>query len=274
MKPCKKYILLIYRSHKNQKLSLTSTNVSNTRVKIHLLVQKMNFSLAVLCALQLEADPIINSLDMHEHDDVFDQRLRFRFFISSKRPNICLVLFGKCPKNSVDRIGTQIATLAAWETIRLLKPKIIASVGTAGGFKKKGAQIGEVYISEENICFHGRHIPVPEYKSFEIGSFPSLKINTNGKIKGGVISSGDSVPVSDSDHIKMTTLKTDAKDMEAAAVAEVAYLADTPMFALKAISDFVDSSEHTHQQFMANHKIATTSLVKALEHIISNNYIG
>lgn len=104
----------------------------------------MTFSLAILCALELEADPIVRLLEMHEHQYVFDSRLRLRFFVSKRFPDICLVLFGKCPRTNVDRIGTQIASLVTWETIRQIKPASIASVGTAGGFKAKGAQIGDI----------------------------------------------------------------------------------------------------------------------------------
>jgi len=229
-----------------------------------------SFSLAMLCALEIEADPIIRLLKMHEHQDIFDQRLRLRFFASSRFPDICLVLFGKCPRAKVDRIGTQIATLAAWESIRQIRPAFLASVGTAGGFKAKGAQIGDIYASHGSIYFHGRHIPVPAYRSFELGEFPSSKLDINGTIKKGVISSGDCVPLVASDQEKMQLIGTDAKDMEAAAVAEIANLAGVPMFAVKSISDFVDSDERTHEQFLANYKIATEKLAQAMEFIVSN----
>ena len=234
----------------------------------------MTFSLAILCALEIEGIPIINSLDMTERPDVFDKRLRLRFFVSGKFPEICLVLFNKCPLNNVDRIGTQIAALSTWETIKTISPKVIASVGTAGGFKAKGAKIGDVYMSDGPIFFHGRHIPVPEYQSFELGKFPSMSMTINSNIKKGIISSSDSIPVSQHDEEKMNLIKPDAKDMEAAAVAEVAHMAGIPMFALKAISDFVDSTERTHRQFLSNYKVATKNLTESLELLITNKSFG
>jgi 5'-methylthioadenosine nucleosidase len=233
----------------------------------------MTFNLAILCALEIEAVPIINSLQLSEKQCPFDKRLGFRFFASA-RSEICLLQFGKCPKNGIDRIGTQIAALAAWETVKTLAPAVIASVGTAGGFKAKGASIGDVFVSDGKICFHGRHIPVPKYKSFETGDFPSHIIKNLGVLKKGRVSSGDSVPISKQDHDRMLALGTDAKDMEAAAIAEVAYLANVPMLAVKAISDFVDSSEQTHSQFMANFKEATDKLAQAMNFLISNNNFG
>lgn len=233
----------------------------------------MSFYLAMLCALEIEAVPIIGSLKLSEEKSPFDSRLGFRFFVSAIS-KVCLVQFGKCPKHGIDRIGTQIASLAAWETIKTLKPKVIASVGTAGGFKNKGASIGDVFISNDKICFHGRHVPVPEYKSYELGSFPSHILKNLGQLKKGFISSGDSVPLNKNDQKRMIELGTDAKDMEAAAVAEVACLANVPMLAVKSISDFVDSAEHTHSQFMANFKEATKKLAEAINFLVSNNNFG
>ncbi|MCA9508604.1 MAG: hypothetical protein KC505_09300, partial [Myxococcales bacterium] len=128
----------------------------------------MDISLAILCALSLEAEPIIDALDMRESFDVFDARLGLRIFLSEDSKT-ALVLFGKCPKYKVDRIGTQFATLAAWETIKVINPKALASVGTAGGFKSKGAHIGDVFLSCGPIYYHGRHIPVEAYHEFEKG---------------------------------------------------------------------------------------------------------
>jgi 5'-methylthioadenosine nucleosidase len=233
----------------------------------------MTFNLAILCALEIEAVPIVNSLQLSEEQCPFDKRLGFKFF-ASERPKICLLQFGKCPKNGIDRIGTQIAALAAWETVKTLKPTVIASAGTAGGFKAKGASIGDVFISDGGICFHGRHSSDPEYKSYETGNFPSYVLKNLGAIKRGRVSSGDSVPLNKNDQEKMMVLDTDAKDMEAAAIAEVAYLANVPVIAIKAISDFVDSTEKTHSQFMINFKEATEKLAEAMSYLVANNNFG
>lgn len=234
----------------------------------------MRYSLALLCALKVEAEPIIESLKMEEQAHIFDPRLGLKFFVSRNYSEISMVLFGKCPTATIDRIGTQIATLATWETIKTINPKSIASVGTAGGFRSKGTRIGDVFLSEGPIYFHGRHIPAPKYHAFELGKFASMTLNTlNMDIKRGVVSSGDSIPISLEDQEKMNIIGTDAKDMEAAAVAEVAALAGVPMFALKAISDFVDTAEQTHTQFLANYPIAILNLAHTIELLIQNNYL-
>jgi len=223
----------------------------------------MQISLAILCALEGEASPIIDQLSMQELTGHFDHRLGFKLFISTKYPSVSLTLFGKCKFSGVDRIGTQAASLACWETIKTLSPKMIGSVGTAGGFKSRGANIGDVFLSEF-IFFHGRHIPVPGYESFELGKFPALNIKKPLNLKLGVVSSGDSVPASEIDLKRMEEIGTDAKDMEAAAIAEVCRMADIPVFAIKSITDFVDSSETTHGQFIKNYSLATEKLAAAI----------
>lgn len=234
----------------------------------------MHFSVAVLCALKFEAEPIIQRFNLKEIHDVFDHRLGLQVFAQENSPSFCLVLFGKCKRNNVDRIGTQFASIAAWETVRIIKPEIIISAGTAGGFKSKGTEIGDVFLSEKHIYFHGRHIPVPKYSTFakgEIPVFSNIKLGSSNKIKRGIISSGDSIPVTPLDSQLMEELGTDAKDMEAAAIAEVAQLTNTKIIALKCISDFIDIDRATFDQVKDNFKVALSNLTDCLEEIINVN---
>lgn len=131
----------------------------------------MRISLAILCALLDKASPIINRLNMSEVLGHFDARLGFRLFVSHDFPAVRLVLFGKCGRSGVDKIGTQVASIACWESIRTLNPKIVASVGTAGGFESKGASIGDIFLSDQYIYFDGRHILFPVIKPLRLGNF-------------------------------------------------------------------------------------------------------
>lgn len=67
---------------------------------------------------------------------------------------------GKCSIHGVDNVGTVPAALTAYLAIQEFKPDIVISLGTAGGFKAKGAQIGDVYVSS-GFANHDRHIPIP-----------------------------------------------------------------------------------------------------------------
>lgn len=234
----------------------------------------MRYSVAILCALKFEADPIIQRFGLKEVEGFFDERLGLQIFAKENSSAFCLVLFGKCKRNNVDRIGSQFASLAAWETIRLIKPNIIISAGTAGGFKARGANIGDVFLSDKHIFFHGRHIPVPKYQTFAKGEFPvfgDIKLSGTTKLKKGIVSSGDSIPTNPLDNQLMAELGTDAKDMEAAAIAEVAQTTGTHVLALKCISDFVDIERETHMQVRDNFRLALSNLTDCLEEIITLN---
>jgi 5'-methylthioadenosine nucleosidase len=50
------------------------------------------------------------------------------------------------------------------------------------------------------------------------------------------------------------------KDMEAAAIAWVAELSDTPFFALKVVTDLVDGGVVTQDEFLANLSTAANTL--------------
>lgn len=228
----------------------------------------MQTSLVLFCALPLEAEGIIRLLDMKEVAGYFDSRLGLKLFLSNIYPGVCLVLFGQCKYSGSQRIGTQIASLACWESIRMLNPSMVGSVGTAGGFKRKGASIGDVFLSNKYIYFHGRHIPVPGYKMFELGQYPVMQLPVLPGLDLGIISSSDSVPASKIDMERMEQIGTDAKDMEAAAIAETACMANVPMFAIKAITDFVDSEEPTYEQFAKNYALAIESLTSAVGNLL------
>lgn len=67
---------------------------------------------------------------------------------------------GKCRVHGVDNVGTVPAALATYVALQQFKPDLCISIGTAGGFGKRGGKIGDVYLgtSSEN---HDRRIPIP-----------------------------------------------------------------------------------------------------------------
>ena len=62
--------------------------------------------------------------------------------------------------HGVDNVGTVPASLTAFLAIQTLKPDVVISIGTAGGFKAKGGEIGDVYVATA-FANHDRHIPIP-----------------------------------------------------------------------------------------------------------------
>merc|ERR1712000_682692 len=67
----------------------------------------------------------------------------------------------------LDNVGTTPAALTAALVCTHLNPDIVLNVGTGGGWKKQGAEIGKIYIPDK-IQNHDRRLPVfmegyPEY---------------------------------------------------------------------------------------------------------------
>ena len=225
----------------------------------------------ILCALSLEAEPIIDALSLGPEDSLLPDCFSTRAFV---RPEIGirLVTLGHCDVNNVERIGGLSAALVSWEALRIYRPKLLINAGTAGGFEYKGAHIGEVFLSKGHIYYHGRHLGAAHYNNYAVGKFPCLNLQAFADLAGarlGIVSSSDSVLASPEDLRKMKNLETDAKDMEAAAIAEVCCFKEVPFVAVKAITDFVDSPLSTIEQFRKNYRLATENLAKVTVDLIS-----
>lgn len=65
------------------------------------------------------------------------------------------------------------AALAAFYTIHETQPDLIINAGTAGGFKRIGAEIGDAFIS--TVCaHHDRRIVIPEFLAYGKGTHSSV----------------------------------------------------------------------------------------------------
>lgn len=66
---------------------------------------------------------------------------------------------GKCRLHSVDNVGTVPAAVAAYLATQIFAPDLIINAGTAGGFKARGAAIGDIYVGTQTVN-HDRRIPL------------------------------------------------------------------------------------------------------------------
>ncbi len=255
-------------------------------------------------------------------------------------------------------ICTPIAALAAFYTIHETQPDLIINAGTAGGFKRIGAEIGDAFIS--TICaHHDRRIVIPDFVPYGKGTHPSVptknlvQVNMFGPLynskyfiiahsialclfrtdthqqlmfvclqmlnfKSGVVTAGNSldhtemvihcllyipsrllffhahdttvcvvaqskyitqcytfikslnsyIPLLIQDDILMLENDASVKDMEAAAIAYVAELANVPFFALKVVTDIVDGDRPTTEEFLENLGTAAKSLQEKIPKVI------
>ncbi len=71
---------------------------------------------------------------------------------------------GKCQVHGVDNVGTVPAAVTAYLAVHEFHPDLVISIGTAGGFKAKGAAIGDVFLATA-FANHDRRIPIPVSRS-------------------------------------------------------------------------------------------------------------
>ena len=79
---------------------------------------------------------------------------------------------------------------------------------------------------------------------------------------------GDSLHTSNNDLEILMSEGAVVKEMEAASVAWVCEQLQTPFLALKSITDLIDGSESTHQEFYLNLKLASERLQDVLERLV------
>jgi hypothetical protein len=63
--------------------------------------------------------------------------------------------------------------LSAFYAIHETAPDLIVNAGTAGGFKKMGAAIGDAFVSTR-CCHHDRRIPIPGFTEYGKGDYDSV----------------------------------------------------------------------------------------------------
>jgi 5'-methylthioadenosine nucleosidase len=181
-----------------------------------------------------------------------------------------LVTNGKDADTGLDLIGTQAATLATHFALVQYSPDIIINAGTAGAFREKGAEIGDIYLSRDYVVFHDRRVPIPGWDKQSIGYFPVWDITrvTGSEFKTGIVSTGNSLDMPPEDEKRIRELGADVKEMEAAAVAWVANLHEKPMVCIKAVTDLIDSGHPTEEEFLHNLELANDHLWRACLRIV------
>ena len=230
-------------------------------------------NICFIVAMEAEASSFIEQMNLTE-DELFAPKLPMRLWKGKiGETSISVVINGKDAEYNLDLIGTQAATLTTAHAITTLNPDLIISAGTAGGFASKGAEVGDVFLSYPKIVFHDRRVDIPGWKEMGAGNFVSFDTREMARklgLKTGVVTSGNSLDMSETDARMIELLGGEIKEMEAAAVAWVASLYKIPVFCIKAITDLVDSPHATHEQFKKNLALAVDRLREAMVDLIKN----
>uniref|UniRef100_A0A0D9WKZ4 TF-B3 domain-containing protein n=1 Tax=Leersia perrieri TaxID=77586 RepID=A0A0D9WKZ4_9ORYZ len=233
-------------------------------------------NLLIVIAMQTEALPLVNKFHLVEapsNESIFPKGAPWiRYHGNYKGLHIDLVWPGKDPVLGVDCVGTVSAALVTYASIQSLKPDLIINAGTAGGFKAKGAGIGDVFLASD-VAFHDRRIPIPVFDMYGIGTrktFATPNILKELNLKVGKLSTGDSLDMSPHDESAIQNNDATVKDMEGAAVAYVADMFSTPAIFVKAVTDIVDGEKPTAEEFLQNLVAVTAALDKSVTEVMDS----
>lgn len=235
-------------------------------------------NVVIAIAMEAEASPFIDHLGLKPDTSFFPTETPFHAFRGKHKDcELTVITNGKDEVHGtgVDNVGTVPASVATFLTLQKMKAEdwaahLLINAGTCGGFKRKGAEIGDVFLTTE-VANHDRRIAIPDFTPYGIGRIESTSVeNLAGHLgaKLGVCTTGNSLDFHELDTHHMLQNDASVKDMEAAAIAWAAEIWDVPHFGVKVVTDIVDGDKPSHEEFLENLGTAAKSLQSALPKVI------
>jgi len=222
-------------------------------------------TVVILIAMEGEAEPLVQQLGLVKDESNALPMPFIHYSAQVKNTKVHIVCNGKDSLTGMDNIGTEGGATAAFLSIQAFKPDLLVTCGTCGGFKSRGATIGDVYLVTE-FRRHDRRIPLPGYKQFADGVIaavptPQLQASNLG-FKPGVLTTGNSFDFTSEDMERMEAGQANVKDMEGAAVAWACQQCGVACLGIKSVTDYVDTP-CGGDQFLANFATAGEALQRA-----------
>jgi 5'-methylthioadenosine nucleosidase len=235
------------------------------------------YSVVVAIAMEAEATPFVQHLKLEKQEGLFPSQVpfvAFTGFFNGSTSRVTVVTNGKdhIYETGVDNCGTVPAAMAAFLALQSIPDcDMLINAGTCGGFKAKGAAIGDVYVTTA-VANHDRRIPIPDFIPYGVGKLSSKvdthKMAAQHNFKLGVCTTGNSLDKTDEDVKHMLANDASVKDMEAAAIAWSCELHSMPFMGIKVVTDIVDGDQPTQDEFMENLHAASVSLQEALPKVL------
>lgn len=238
-------------------------------------------NVVVAIAMEAEASPFVAHLNLQPDTSFFPAETPFQAFSGKHNNcNLTVITNGKdgVHGTGVDNVGTVPASVATFLALQKLKTDedtaahLLINAGTCGGFKRKGAAIGDVFLTTA-VANHDRRISIPGgFTPYGIGRIESTSVENVASsldYKLGVCTTGNSFDFHEMEDTHMLANDASVKDMEAAAIAWSAEIWNTPHFGVKVVTDIVDEDDKPGQEeFLENLGTAAQSLQSALPKVI------
>ena len=222
----------------------------------------------ILIAMEVEGTPLLSELEGLKQDEAGLPGLPAVCYSGTYRGlEVVVVMNGQHPVHGVPSVGTTAAAVTTYAALRRFKPDLLLNAGTAGGFKRQGGAIGDVYVATA-VALHDRRIPIPGFEGYENGRIATLVpdglLKAQPTWKEGTVTTSNSLDYTAEDEARMLANGASVKEMEAAAIADVAQGCGVPFMALKVITDIVDGGRLTQDEFAENLGTAAASLQRAV----------
>lgn len=211
-------------------------------------------NVVVAIAMEAEASPFINHLNLQPDESFFPSETPFHAFRGKHNNcNLTVITNGKdsIHGTGVDNVGTVPAAVATFLALQKMKTDekdhahLLINAGTCGGFQRKGAAIGDVFLTTA-VVNHDRRIAIPDFTPYGIGRIESTSVEnlaTHLNAKLGICTTGNSLDFHELDSHHMLQNDASVKDMEAAAIGWAAEMWNTPHFGVKVVTDIVDGDK-------------------------------
>jgi len=160
-------------------------------------------NVVVAIAMEAEASPLINHLNLQPDTSFFPTETPFHAFRGKHNNcNLTVITNGKDAVHGtgVDNVGTVPAAVATFLTLQKMKDNkesadLLVNAGTCGGFKRKGAEIGDVFLTTA-VANHDRRIAIPDFTPYGIGRIESTSVEnlaSHVDAKLGICTTGNSL---------------------------------------------------------------------------------
>ncbi len=233
-------------------------------------------TICYIVAMRAEAQPFIDQYGLRPVEGYFAPLPCQLYEGEAHGRRLCVVLNGE--QHGSDLVGCEAATLSTTEAIRRLRPDLVVNSGTCGAFRSEGAEIGKVYVAN-GAMFHDRRVPGDDaWATQSLGNYPvwsgSKALAEALHMPMGKVTTGSSLDMQPCDEDIIRRNGGNLKDMEGAAVAFVCSLMGVRVMLVKSVTDFLDSSAQTYEQFARNLRTASEALrqanAKIIEHLLAH----
>lgn len=217
----------------------------------------------IIIAMHGEAKPLIENLSL-EHKGRLLKDYPMEYYQGENHGrNIHLVVNGQDPKYHIDRVGSQPTAVTTFAAIEKFNPDYILNIGTVGALKKKGAKLGDVYLANK-VIFLDRRIPLDDYLDYGLGNYTTAgteKLAHEYKLKFANLCTSNSLGLTEPDWKIFVENNCIINDMEAASIADLARIKNIPFYAIKVVTNLLDSPTKTDaEDFINNFDLAISNV--------------